>query len=198
MHLMKSFIEKNWFKLSLSILFLVIVVTRILFPLINIDSISVALLTLALVPWLGSLFDSIEFPGGLKFGYKKELEEVKKGIAESQVVSEEEPIKKPFIKYFPDSNDEPMMKIAWYRKELEYRLKKLTTATNVPHTSSTKLASDLVVKKVIPINQFGLIEDVLAVMNNVVHGNEVDVDTYDWVINTMPSVLKGLDNLIKK
>jgi len=47
-----------------------------IFPAVKIDSITVALLVIAILPWLGSIFGSIELPGGLKVTYP-ELEKLR-------------------------------------------------------------------------------------------------------------------------
>ncbi|MFI0718654.1 hypothetical protein [Streptomyces sp. NPDC021224] len=45
-------------------------------PGISIDGITVVLLAVAVVPWLGDLFDSIELPGGTKLQYRQLAERV--------------------------------------------------------------------------------------------------------------------------
>ncbi|MFD4975675.1 hypothetical protein [Streptomyces sp. NPDC058424] len=40
-------------------------------PDLKIDAVTAVLLAVAVGPWLGALFDSIELPGGTKFQYKQ-------------------------------------------------------------------------------------------------------------------------------
>ncbi len=40
-----------------------------LFPSIQIDAITVTLIGIAVIPWLGTLFKSVELPGGVKIEY---------------------------------------------------------------------------------------------------------------------------------
>ncbi|GAA0937428.1 hypothetical protein GCM10009575_049290 [Streptomyces rhizosphaericus] len=51
-----------------------VAVTHVLAPDLKIDSVTVALLVVAVVPWLRDLLDSIELPGGFRLEYAKEVE----------------------------------------------------------------------------------------------------------------------------
>jgi hypothetical protein len=46
-----------------------------------IDGTTVALLGIAALPWLGSIFDRIELPGGIKAEYRRRLNEVEQKVA---------------------------------------------------------------------------------------------------------------------
>lgn len=48
-------------------------------PDLKIDGITVVLLVVAAVPWLGDLFDSIELPGGAKFQYAQLVHRIEEG-----------------------------------------------------------------------------------------------------------------------
>jgi len=43
---------------------LLIAVVHLIWPNLSVDSTTVALVVIAVIPWLGSVFKSIEFPGG--------------------------------------------------------------------------------------------------------------------------------------
>ncbi|MFE9171121.1 hypothetical protein ACFYNZ_16615 [Streptomyces kebangsaanensis] len=45
-------------------------------PDLKIDAVTAALLAVAVVPWLGALFESIELPGGTKFQYKQLVDRI--------------------------------------------------------------------------------------------------------------------------
>ncbi len=72
--------DKNkltWVKLGISFSALLLIVVHILWKEIAIDSITLGLLILLLLPWLSELFESIELPGGWKFEFRKEMEKQK-------------------------------------------------------------------------------------------------------------------------
>src|SRR5690349_17845222 len=50
---------------------LVLALTHLLWPSAAIDGISLALIVIALVPWLGPIFKSLEFPGGWKIEFQE-------------------------------------------------------------------------------------------------------------------------------
>lgn len=68
---------------------LLIALAHIIWPSLNIDAITVTLLFVALVPWLSSIFKSLEFPGGWKIEFQEIKEQVKSIIA-----SDTEPMKR--------------------------------------------------------------------------------------------------------
>src|SRR5215216_2964737 len=49
---------------------LLIALVHVIWPDIEIDAVTVVLLAVAAVPWLGPIFKSIELPGGWKFEYQ--------------------------------------------------------------------------------------------------------------------------------
>jgi hypothetical protein len=55
---------------------LVLVVVHLIWPHVRIDSITLLLLAVALLPWLNPLFKSIELPGGWKFEFREFKEKV--------------------------------------------------------------------------------------------------------------------------
>ncbi|HET9875288.1 MAG TPA: hypothetical protein VFQ37_05915 [Mycobacterium sp.] len=63
----------------MSIVALIAAVAHMVWPDIKIDTITVLLLVVALVPWLGDLLDSIELPGGWKVKYRA-LEERQESV----------------------------------------------------------------------------------------------------------------------
>src|SRR5256885_16628054 len=56
--------------------------THVVWPHVRIDAVTVALLAVALVPWLGGLLESVELPGGGKVNYRRF--EARLAVAERQ------------------------------------------------------------------------------------------------------------------
>jgi hypothetical protein len=65
---------RRWFGYSISVLAIAAAIGHVIWPDAKIDSATVLLLVVALVPWLGTLIESLELPGGLKLKYRS-LEE---------------------------------------------------------------------------------------------------------------------------
>lgn len=51
-------------------------IVHVVKPDLKIDAVTAVLLAVAVVPWLGALFDSIELPGGTKFQYKQLVDRI--------------------------------------------------------------------------------------------------------------------------
>jgi hypothetical protein len=56
---------------SVSCVAIALAVARVVWPDLKIDTITVMLLVVAVVPWLGEVFDSIELPGGPRLEYRR-------------------------------------------------------------------------------------------------------------------------------
>jgi hypothetical protein len=71
---------------------LAFVVAHLIWPDLEIDAIALAFVGIAIVPWLGPLLESIEFPGGFKATFREveqRIEEVKKTTDEALTRTEE-------------------------------------------------------------------------------------------------------------
>jgi hypothetical protein len=60
----------RWFGIGLTVVALAAAVGHLIWPAAKIDTSTVVLLVVALLPWLGHLLDSIELPGGWKVKYR--------------------------------------------------------------------------------------------------------------------------------
>jgi len=56
-----------------------VAIIHLLWPNLKIDAVTVALITIATLPWLAPLFKSIELPGGVKIEFQ-ELEQAKQEV----------------------------------------------------------------------------------------------------------------------
>jgi hypothetical protein len=64
---------------------LLVALVHVLWPDLEIDAVTVVLLAVAAVPWLGPIFKSIELPGGWKFEYqvqqiREQVEQVERRV----------------------------------------------------------------------------------------------------------------------
>ena len=58
-------------QIVITIVSLSFIVGHLIFPSIKIDSITISLLIIAVIPWLFPLFKSLELPGGFKFEFHR-------------------------------------------------------------------------------------------------------------------------------
>ena len=85
--------SKQTVKIAVTIVAASLAILHLLFPMINIDLITVSLLALAVIPWVETLFKSVELPGGLKLEFQElrkiEEEAQKVGLISSEHVKKE-------------------------------------------------------------------------------------------------------------
>lgn len=67
---------------------LAIALLHVLLPTVEIDAITIALLILALLPWIGPIFKSIELPGGIKLELREEMRQLKSEVSEKLEIEE--------------------------------------------------------------------------------------------------------------
>ena len=60
----------TWIKIMVSCGGLLVLLARLIWPTIKIDAISLGLIIVAILPWLSSLIESAEFPGGWKIKFR--------------------------------------------------------------------------------------------------------------------------------
>lgn len=104
-------------QISITIAAIVLVIGHILFPELRIDAITVTLLGIALIPWLGPLFKSVELPGGVKVEYQ-ELERAGKKIEMSGLITSEHalrPMQKHEYSFQAVSGDDPNLALSGLR-----------------------------------------------------------------------------------
>jgi hypothetical protein len=84
--------RSRWLGVVVSVVALIAAVAHLVWPNIKIDTITVLLLVVALLPWLGDLLDSIELPGGWKVQYRaleERQESVERAAAEADALAVE-------------------------------------------------------------------------------------------------------------
>src|SRR5579863_3065537 len=62
--------KEHALRIAISLLACVLLIAHLIWPGLKIDAITLTLFGIAIVPWLGSIFKSLEMPGGWKFEFK--------------------------------------------------------------------------------------------------------------------------------
>jgi hypothetical protein len=70
--------------LLVSALALAVAAVHLIWPRLKVDGITVTLLVIALLPWLGTVFESLELPGGWKVQYRKIRQQLNETQAKTQ------------------------------------------------------------------------------------------------------------------
>src|ERR1035438_2488585 len=71
-----------WLKLLLSIVAIGCIAARIIWPTLKIDSVTLGLIVLALLPWFSEIIESLKLPGGWEVKFK-DLKEAGEKVAQN-------------------------------------------------------------------------------------------------------------------
>lgn len=186
---------------SISFFAILVAVIHLIWPKLTIDSITIALIVIAIIPWLGSLFKSLEFPGGLKVEYhelQKASEKAKKaGLLKSTLDKKSK--KKPKISYQQISLEDPNLALANLRIEIEKRLMKIAEShgLEIRKGGVVSIARSLKETNLLSGNEYSALLNVVVLLNSAVHGHKVDADGANWAFETGNQILQALDEKIK-
>lgn len=196
---------KRKIKLTITIVAALIAATHIFFPKINIDLITVALIALAIIPWLEPLFKSVELPGGLKLEFqdlqKLETEAKKAGLIKPDTQTETEIIKNEVVPYsfveIAEQNQE--LALVSLRIEIEKHLRKIASKYDIETKkfSILNLINNLYGKGILTNDENSSLRDMIITLNQAAHGVEYDHRNAQWVIENGPKIIESLDSKIE-
>lgn len=185
-------------QIIITVIAVLVAVGHVWFPAIKIDAITVTLLGIAVVPWLGPLFKSVELPGGVKVEYQ-ELEKAAKKVEESGLIAPEldlKPMQKHEYSFQAVSGDDPNLALSGLRIEIESRLKDLAEKREVKARGYgvNNLTRSLEKTGVLSHEEAAAIRDLLPLLNQAAHGAEVEDSAFGWAMDFGPRVLGALED----
>ena len=168
-------------------------------PFIAIDAVTVSLLVIAAVPWLGYMFRSLEVPGLGKVEYQ---ELVRTGVAATRAGLTAPPTKKQSEWLPPSAERDPLLALAGLRIEIEKRLRLLADlkAINIgQRPGSIRMLADLLsTNGIVTADQAHALTDMAGTLNRAVHAQTVSPESARWALTVGPTVLASLDARISK
>jgi hypothetical protein len=178
----------------------IIIVLHLVIPNMAIDEITLGLILIAIVPWLAPLFKSIEVPGVFKIEYQK----MEKATALADEVGLLAPMKTmdnaPKYSFELTSDADPNLTLAGLRIEIEKSLRKIAESRNIPVQKQTVGGLMRLLKQdnALTNEEYGVLSDLIGLLNRAVHGAKVDNNAYDWALETGPRLLRSLDDIISR
>jgi len=172
---------------------ILLAVAHLIWPDVRIDAITLALVVIAILPWLGSVFRSVELPGGMKVQYQ-ELEKAQEQIEEAGLLATPE-VRKEDPAYMRIAEHDPNLALAGLRIEIEKKLRAIAKAHGLSgeRWSVGITARQLSEKGVLTKQEYSALIDLIAILNNAVHGAEVDQRAVEWAFEIRPHLLASLD-----
>lgn len=194
---------KTGIKLIISICAILVAIVHLIFPKLSIDIITVVLIAVAIVPWLETLFKSVELPGGVKFEFQ-ELEKIEKKAKKIGLISTEGSAKiegeksKPKYYFVEIAEKNQELALVSLRIEIEKRLREIGTKYNLDTQkySVTRLIDALANKSILTSQETDLLKDMISTLNHAAHGVEYDQRKTQWVIVNGSAIVDGLQNRI--
>lgn len=164
-------------------------------PNLKIDPTTLALLALAALPWLGKVFKSIELPGGAKVEYQ-ELLRAERQASKAGLLNEARETfeRKETPVYLSIAEEDPNLALAGLRLAIERTLRDIATAHGIDmeRKGLGALLKVLSERHIISDQQRSVLNDLSSLLNNAVHGAEVDKRSVEWAMDVGPRLLAGL------
>jgi hypothetical protein len=169
-------------------------------PELKVDSITIALFIIAIIPWLLPLFKSLELPGGWKIEFQDVQDAMEKADKAGLIIAPDGK-KHSEPAFLEIANLDTNLGLAGLRIEIEKRLIKIAEINKIPNqrVSLGRLLRELINKGVLNENEYGALLDIITILNSAVHGASISQDTAKYTINYGISLLDALDKkLIRK
>ena len=188
----------TWLKSSISVIAILLLVARMIWPNLKVDTITLGLMVVAVLPWLSALISSAKFPGGWEVTFK-DLEAAGNEITQTAPPPTTAPPEEPKPDYVRFANGDSNLILVGFRIEIETRLRKLADAYNIKNNLPLihilkKLASQNVFMREI---ENALLE-LITSGNSAAHGALVNKNVALWAINSGPKILDALDRIIEE
>jgi hypothetical protein len=165
---------KRYIPHTISITALLIALGHVIWPNVKIDAVTLTLIAIAVLPWLGSVFKSIELPGGLKVEYQ-DLEKAQENAEKVGLLSA--PEKKEEAAYLTAvAAQDPNLALAGLRIEIERRLRQIANRQGIDgeRYGVGQLLRVLRSRGAISQQEDSVLSDLIGLLNRAVHGADVD------------------------
>jgi hypothetical protein len=172
---------------------LLIALGHMVFPSVKVDAVTLALILIAVLPWLGSVFKSVELPGGIKVEYRALEKAAQDADKVGLLAAPRLEIAKP--SYIAVMDEDPNLGLAGLRIEIERRLRAIAASQglNVGRSGIGQLMRLLRTNGAISQEEESVLSDLTGLLNGAVHGAEVDNRAVRWAMDVGPRLLAALD-----
>jgi hypothetical protein len=202
---------KSFPKILISLIAIVIAAAHTFLPSVTIDTITLILFVLAVLPWLLPYIKDFEIPGVVKISLpetKAATDKLKDHIIKvkpAQLKITTYPAKvtvtgkkeAPFESLRRLSETEPNLALVGFRIEIEKRIIQLAEIFAIPtdRVSLRGLVGELVKRDVISKSSASGLIELIALGNQAAHGADVTREAAEWVLDVGPSVLTRLEDV---
>jgi len=188
----------GWLRWAITVGALLIAIAHLVWPTVRIDAVTLALLVVALLPWLAPLVKSVELPGGLKVELQDLQRTASRADTAGLLAAEPSPAEQAFSFEAVAARD-PNLALAGLRIEIERRLSLLAQAHGLDSGRPMgvgQLLRALAGADVLNQEERAVLADMTNMLNSAVHGADVDPRAAQWALDVGPRLLTSLDERV--
>lgn len=180
---------KHIFKLrvGISVVAALLIAVRIWKPDLKIDTITLGLLIVVLLPWLSAMLESAKFPGGWEVKFR-DLQAAAGEVTGEEITAaptDEEP-----SRY---NQEDPNLALVGLRIDVERQLRALSRQHGLKDSLPLpRLLRELESNGHIADSAADGLKKIIAAGNQAAHGARVELDVADWAIKSAPRILAAL------
>jgi hypothetical protein len=195
-------VKEHALQISISSLACILLIAHLIWPALRVDAITLTLFAMAVVPWLGSIFKSLEMPGGWKFEFKDFAAAVTKAETSGLLSPKKIAVIGPTpsdATYSALLDTYPRLAVMGLRVDIEKRLRELASRHGIPDqkASATTLTRLLEKLQVLTGPESVALLGILASLNPVVHGAEITRENAEQVMAVGKRLIDSLDERLK-
>lgn len=179
----------------ITVLTLGMAVARLFVPSLTIDAVTIMLVGMALVPWVGRIFGTLELPGVKVTA----LQEAEDRIENSGLIAQERTENiaaegRHVYAFEAIASRDANMVLAGLRIELERQLRGIAESNDVKRKRArlSGIVHELATREIIRQEEASAIADLLPLLNKAVHGARVDRASAEWALRFGPPLLDAL------
>jgi hypothetical protein len=189
-------------QIVISFLACVLLVAHLIWPDLKVDAITLTLFGMAIVPWLGSIFKSLEVPGGWKFEFKDFAKAVTNAEASGLLTPKKVALKgqaRSDVTYSALLDTYPKLAVIGLRVDIEKRLRELADRSGITDqkASASTLTRQLAKLKVLTGPESVALLGILTSLNPVVHGAEITRANAEQVLEVGKRLINSLDERLR-
>lgn len=190
--------NRNIIKSLITIGALFIILIHVRWPTLSIDGITITLLIIAIIPWLGLIFKSLEFPGGWKIEYQEFIRARNDADKVGLLTAGATPPGNIEYSFQRVAKEDPKLGLAGLRLEIETTLREIANSNGIiiERESVGALLRILRDRHLLSFNQQSVLADMVGLLNAAVHGRDIDNRTAEWALDIGPNLLNTLKSKI--
>ena len=183
----------NGVRIAVTVVATALAGAHIMWPQLAIDTITLGLLALAVVPWLGEIFKSLELPGGVKVQYQ-DIERIQEEAEAAGLTA----LGRAPPAFLMIQDQDPNLALAGMRIEIERRARDLARSRGLSYERLPigRLLEDLIRNEALSIPEYNTLRDLMTVLNRAVHAEKVERAVADKALSLGTWLLQLLEERV--